>query len=164
MNIVTVRKPNGAEEKCRSVSGNWGAILNMTGIDIRELPQVMNGSGVALVSKDGHQWTVDPWKNGGGFAVASRKLTDVEADLAEQEMLRGTIVGHFTKDRWLMCLDIADRVRLLSGQMRPDHPPSRATRRTLQRKLNRLAQIQAELLLNRSADSSSFEQELEKLL
>lgn len=163
MGIVTVRQPNGAEEERRSVSGGWGAILNMTGIDIRELPQVMDGSGVALVSKDGHQWTIEPWNGGSGFAFASRKLTEEEAERYEQIMLRRTFVDHFTKDRWSMCLSIAFRVRALAEQMRPDHQPSRATRRSLQRKLNRLARIQTELLVNRRADSSSYEEELKQL-
>lgn len=160
MGIVTVRQSNGADEERHLVSGNWAAILQMTGIDVREIPQVMDGSGTALVTKDGHEWAIDPWKGGGGLATASRKLTEEEVERAEQRMLRTTFIGHFTKDRWLMCLDVADQLRQLSAQMRPDHPPARASRRALQRKLNQLALIQTDLLLNRSADVRSHKQAL----
>ena len=148
---------------CESVSGNRVAILNSTGIDIRELPQVMAGSAAAVVVKDGHEWTITPWAGGGGFAVATRPQTKVEAERERQRMLRSTFVGHFSKDRLLMCIDIAGCVRKISAQMRPDHPPARSTRRSLQRKLNRLAQIQMELLWNRDADSSLYVQELKQL-
>ena len=78
-------------------------------------------------------------------------------------MLRNTFVGHFTKDRLLMCMDIAEQVRKLSSQIHPDHPPARAARRSVQRKLNRLAQIQTALLLHQTANSSLYEQELKQL-
>lgn len=146
-----------------SVSGGWGAILKTTGIDIREFPQVMDGSGTAVVLNDGHQWTIEPWEGGGGFAVASRPQTEAESERARQRMLRCTFVDHFTKDRLLMCMDIAEQVRQLSARMRPDHPPARAARRSVQRKLKRLAQIQTSLLWHRGADSSLYEQELEQL-
>ena len=146
-----------------SVSGGWGAILKTTGIDIKEFPCVMDGSGSAVVMHNGHQWTVKPWEGGGGFAMASRLRTEEETKRDEQRMLRNTFVSHFTKDRLLMCMDIAEHVRKLSSQIHPDHPPARAARRSVQRKLNRLAQIQTALLLHRTADSSLYEQELKQL-
>ena len=146
-----------------SVSGSWGAILKSTGIDIKEFPCVMEGSGSAIVLHNGHQWTVKPWLGGGGFAVASRPRTEEETKRDEQRMLRNTFVGHFTKDRLLMCMDIAEQVGQLSAQIRPDHPPARATRRSVQRKLNRLAKIQTALLWHPTADSSLYEQELKQL-
>ena len=146
-----------------SVSGSRVSILNSTGIDIRDFPQVMDGSGTAVVVKDGHTWTITPWEGGGGFAVASRPQTESEIESERQRMLRRTFVDHFTKDRLLMCMDITEQVRALAAELRPDHPPARAARRTVQRKLNRLAQIQSALLLNRGADSSLYEQELKQL-
>ena len=37
-----------------SVSGGWGSILKTTGIDIKEFPCVMDGSGSAVVMHNGH--------------------------------------------------------------------------------------------------------------
>lgn len=148
---------------CDSVSGSWGAILKTIGIDIREFPQVMDGSGTAVVVKDCHQWTVKPWEGGGGFAVASRPQTEAEIEHDRQRMLRSTFVGHFTKDRLQMCRGIAEQIRCLSARMSPDHPTARAARRDMQRKLKRLAQIQTYLMWHREADSSQYEQELEQL-
>ncbi|WP_374410654.1 hypothetical protein [Hydrogenophaga sp.] len=147
----------------KSINGTRAAILNFTGIDICELPQVMDGSGVAVVMKDGHQWTITPWEGGGGFAMAERPKTKEEIERDWQRMLRRTFVGYFSEDRRIMCAQIAERLREISVLLRPDHPPARAMRRSLQRKLNRLAEIQMELLCNRNADSSRFEQELKLL-
>lgn len=163
MAIETVSQAAGDVFGCESVSGNRVAILNATGVDIRELPQVMSGSGIAVVVKDGHQWTITPWEGGGGFAVATRPQTEKESERERKRMLRSTICPHFSKDRLLMCAEIAERVIQLSAQMRPDHPPARAVRRNIQRKLDRLAQMQMELLCNQSADANLFEQELKHL-
>lgn len=146
-----------------SISGGRTTILSATGIDIRNFPQVMDGSGEAVVRKDGHTWTITPWEGGGGFAVASRPQTESEIESERQRMLRSTFVAHFTKDRLLMCMDIAEQVTSFLAQMRPDHPPSRAVRRDMHRKLNRLVEIQKDLLLRRTADSSLYEQELKEL-
>lgn len=143
-----------------SISGSWGAILRATGVDVRAFPQVMDGSGTAVVQKDGHQWTLKPWEGGGGYAVASRQKTEAEIEHERQRLLRNTFAGHFSKDRLLMCASIAAKVRGLCVEMRPDHPPSRAARRSLQGKLKRLAQIQTELLFDPAAVPSLYEQEL----
>lgn len=148
---------------CDSVSGGWDAILKTTGIDIREFSQVMDGSGNAVVLNGGHEWTIKPWTDGGGFAVASRPQTEAEIERDRQRMLRNTYVGHFTKDRLLLCIDIAGQLRELAEQMRPDRPPARAARRSMQCKLKRLAQIQESLLCLRGADSTKHEQELKQL-
>lgn len=68
-----------------------------------------------------------------------------------------------TKDRWLLCLQVIDQMRDLSDRMSPDHPPARAQRRTMRRKLARLAQIQAELLCRKSVDVTGYEDELKQL-
>ena len=129
----TVIQPLGDVLGSDSVSGSWGAILKTTGIDIEEFPCVMDGSGSAVVMHNGHQWTVKPWEGGGGFAMASRLRTEEETKRDEPRMLRNTFVSHFTKDRLLMCMDIAEHVRKLSSQIHPDHPPARAARRSVQR-------------------------------
>lgn len=103
-----------------AISGSWRAILKTTGIDIKNFPCVMDGSGSAVVMHNGHQWTVKPWEGGGGFAVVSRQRTDEEIKKDEQRMLRHTFVGHFTKDRLLMCMDIAEQVghrRCMAGRI-----------------------------------------------
>jgi hypothetical protein len=146
-----------------SISGGWGAILKTTGIDIREYPQVMDGSGAAVVQKDGREWIVNPWEGGGGFAVAHRQKTEIEIDADRQRELRRTFDASFSKDRLLMCLAISDRLVQLSEKLCPDHPPARSVRRSTQRKIRRLAQIQIELLANREADSSLYERELNQL-
>ncbi|MBL8388084.1 MAG: hypothetical protein JNK17_07715 [Hydrogenophaga sp.] len=148
---------------CDSVSGNQVAIFNSTGIDIRELPQVMDGSGSAVVLRDGHEWTITPWEGGGGFAVAKRPQTEAEIEREQQRALRGTFCPHFSKDRLLMCASIAERIVQLSEQMRPDSPPAREVRRTIRRRLDRLAKMQLELLGNPYADSDLYAQELERL-
>lgn len=124
-----------------SVSGGWFAILETTGIDIRCLPNVMDGSGTSVVMHNGHEWTIKPWLGGGGFAVASRPRTEEEEEQANRRTLRRTYASHFTQDRLEMCMDIAEQVTALLAQMRPDHPPSRAVRRDVHRKLNRLAEM-----------------------
>ena len=123
----------------------------------------MDGSGSAVVMNNVHQWTVKPWEGGRGFAVASRPQTDEETKREQQRMLRNTFVGHFTKDRLLMCMDIAEQIRQISAQMRPDHPPAREARRNVQRRLNRLTQIQRALLWQKEADSSFYLEEIKQL-
>lgn len=163
MAIETVIQPTEDVLGCESVSGNQVAILKATGIDIREFSQVMDGSGVAVVVKDGHQWTITPWDGGGGFAVAARPQTEEETERDRLRVLRSTTCPHFSKDRLLMCVDISERVVQLLAQMSPEHPPTRAVRRNIRRKLDRLAQMQLELLCNRNADADLFEQELKHL-
>lgn len=149
---------------CNSVSGSRKAILRVSGIDIQEFPQVMDGSGSATVSKDGHQWTIKPWHGGGGFAVASRPETEEEIERERRRMLRSTFVGYFRKDRLMMCQTIAREIQYLTKRLSPNNPPPRAVRRDTQRRIRRLAEIQFALLTWAHADSSLYEQELEHLM
>lgn len=145
-----------------SVSGNWGAILRATGIDIRELPQVMDGTAAASVLRGGHWWTVEPWEGGGGFAVATRPQTAAECESEKQRLMRSTFSSYFSQDRLVLCTVIAERVAKLSARLRPDCPPSRAKRRTIRRQLDRLSSIQIELLTNKYANVAQLERELKE--
>ena len=55
MATETVNQPIEAVPGRNSVSGGWLAILNASSIDIREIFQVIDGSGVAVVEHTGHR-------------------------------------------------------------------------------------------------------------
>lgn len=146
-----------------SISSGWGSILHKTGIDIREFPQVMDGTGRATVAVEGHMWTIEPWEGGGGYAVAWRPNTEQEERAERSRASRSTFVGYFGKDRLLMCLRISREIQHISSSLNPDRPPSRAKRRTASRKLKRLAEIQHSLMSSRFVSSEEFADELHKL-
>ena len=124
---------------------------------------MMDGSGAVTVVKDGHEWFIKPWEGGCGGASATRRKTEEELEREYELMLRTTTASHFTKDRLLMCMDIAAEMRRLVARLNPERPPARAVRRDIQRKLKRLSQIQTALMWRPESDSRKFVQELDGL-
>ncbi|MDW5441974.1 hypothetical protein [Polaromonas sp. SM01] len=153
MATETVNQPIEDVLKRNSVSGGWRAILNATGIDIRQSPQVMDGSGATVVEHEGRQWTLTPWQGGGGFARVSRALTAEEERLEEEDIARRTYVDFFGLDRLRLCRKISIEMMRVAGYLLPDNPPARAKRRELRKRLDKLAVIQFNLMQYRGTDA-----------
>lgn len=129
----------------KNYCGSLGALEQDLGFDRAAMSDMAHDGIIAATAKDGHTWQIRKNMN---LFVAWRPETPQEIKAGQEAFERRSFSTFFTIERQRLCTDIAWATRILSMELKPDNPPSRAKRRQIKAHMHEFGTMLTELLIN----------------